>query len=111
MELADQCNQYIDQHKPWQLAKDPNNKQKVLAVSTMGLNLFRILIIYLKPIIPELAIKAEDFLKIAPLTWHDLDKPILDQEIKPFSPMIKRITDDDINALTAAAQKEIEITS
>ena len=68
MALADRANQYIDEQKPWIQAKDPQNSDAVIEVCTLGLNLFRILIIYLKPVVPDLASRSEAFLGVSPLT-------------------------------------------
>ena len=65
MALADRANQYIDQHKPWVLAKDPARAAEVQAVCTQGINLFRVLMMYLKPVLPKLAAAAEKFLGTA----------------------------------------------
>ena len=62
MALADRANQYIDERKPWVLAKDPKAVHEVVAVCTLGLNLFRSLIVFLKPIIPGVAERAEKLL-------------------------------------------------
>jgi len=96
MNLADLANQYIDAKKPWSLAKDSTQMPKVQEVTTMGLNLFRLLILYLKPILPRLAEQSEDFLHIPPLTWQDLNKPLLDHEIAVFKPLMQRITPTEI---------------
>ena len=61
MALADRANQYIDERKPWNLAKQAGAEAEVVAVCTLGLNLFRALIVYLKPIVPALAARAESF--------------------------------------------------
>ncbi|MCW5588463.1 MAG: methionine--tRNA ligase [Legionellales bacterium] len=99
MELADKTNQYIDEQKPWALNKQEGQHQLVQAICTQGLNLFRLLMIYLKPILPRMAEQSEQFLNCDPLTWANLATPLLDHTINPFSPLMQRITDDQLNAL------------
>ena len=77
MALADRANQYIDEQKPWVRAKDPANGNAVIEVCTLGLNLFRILINYLNPGVPDLALRSEDFLAVPPLAWKDAKQPLL----------------------------------
>ncbi len=62
MELADRANRYIDQHKPWALAKEPQRGAEVLAIATQGVNLFRVLMSYLAPVLPHMAQAAAAFL-------------------------------------------------
>lgn len=107
MSLADKANLYIDEQKPWQMAKDPNQHAQVQSVCTMGLNLFRLLMIFLKPVLPQTATQVEDFLQIKPLTWADKETPLLNHTIKPFKPLIQRIDPNQIEALTMAAQDDL----
>ena len=97
--LADKANQYIDERKPWTLAKQEGQEQQVHDICTMGINLFRILIIYLKPVLPETAKKSETFLNIAPVQWADIKNPLLKHEIKKFSPLMIRIESEKIQAI------------
>ncbi len=99
MEAAARVNQYIDQEKPWVLAKDESNRAKVQLVCTMGLNLFRILMAYLKPVLPHMANQVEAFLACAPLDWHNIDAPLLDHTIQEFTPLMTRVVDEKIEAL------------
>ncbi len=99
MALADKANQYIDQHKPWALAKTPGNEAEVQAICTQGLNLFRILITYLKPVLPEMARKAEHFLHFGELSWHNRHELMLDHIIQPFEPLMTRIEQAQIDAM------------
>ncbi len=107
MSLADRANQYIDEKKPWALNKDPSKQAEVQAVCSTGLNLFRILTIYLKPILPATALRVEAFLNIAPLTWQDKNKPLLAHKIGEFTPLLQRIDPKQIEALTMETQAEI----
>jgi len=99
MNLADAANRYIDQEKPWILAKDDPHSPHIQAVCTQGLNQFRLLMIYLKPVLPVMARKVEDFLGIAPLSWKDLQAPLLDVRINEFQPLMDRISSVAIQAL------------
>lgn len=91
MALADRANHYIDQHKPWLLAKDPARAADVHAVCTQALNLFRVLILYLKPVLPQLAAKAETFLGGADLQWDDIQRPLLSGKINAYQPLAVRV--------------------
>jgi methionyl-tRNA synthetase len=104
MEIADRINQYIDDKKPWVLAKQAEEKLQVQEVCSMGLNLFRILMIYLKPVLPTMAEKVENFLNIPPLRWEDRLQPLLAHTINPFTPLLQRIDITQITALKQAAQ-------
>ncbi|MDH3978760.1 MAG: methionine--tRNA ligase, partial [Gammaproteobacteria bacterium] len=99
MKLADRANQYIDEHKPWQLAKDEAELPRVQAVCTQGLNLFRILATYLAPVLPGIAEASEEFLNGGALTWEARQTPLLDKEIKPFQPLITRLDSKAIDRI------------
>ena len=77
MALADRANQYIDDRKPWVLAKDPDSSSEVQAVCSVGLNLFRALMIYLKPVLPEMAAQAEKMLNAGEFSWSSVNMPLL----------------------------------
>ena len=96
MALADRANQYIDQQKPWQLAKE-NQDQAVQAVCTQGINLFKVLATYLQPVLPETARKIAEFLQIDALRWDMLAKPLLNHAIAPFQPLMQRVKLEDIS--------------
>lgn len=99
MALADLANQYIDHHKPWSLAKEEGRENEVQLICTQGLNLFRILTLYLKPILPITAQNAEAFLNIAPLQWNDCYTSLLDHTINPFKPLMQRVTPEQLEAV------------
>ncbi len=105
MEAADGVNQYIDTHKPWTLAKTEEDLPAVQSICSMGLNLFRILITYLKPILPRMAADSEEFLGCGALTFASLDKPLLFQSIKPFKPLLGRVEREKIDAMLAVSQE------
>lgn len=99
MALADRANQYIDFHKPWSLAKEEGRENDVQLICTQGLNLFRLLTLYLKPILPITAEKVEHFLNIAPLMWADVATPLLNHHINVFTPLMQRILPEQTEAL------------
>lgn len=104
MALADRANQYIDEKKPWALAKQPDAGTEVQAVCSMGLNLFRLLMLYLKPVLPGLA-QVEQFLQIPPLRWTDAGTPLLDHAIAEFKPLMQRVDMAQITAMVEASRE------
>ena len=91
MALADRANQYVDAHKPWALAKDPARAAEALAVATQGINLFRVLMVYLAPVLPDTACKAAGFLG-APLSrWDEIAQPLLGTPLAPYEPLAQRL--------------------
>ncbi|MFP4272925.1 MAG: methionine--tRNA ligase [Halothiobacillaceae bacterium] len=106
MHLADLANQYIDEHKPWAMAKEPGREAEVQAVCTQGLNLFRLLVGYLKPVLPSLAERAEAFLDIAPITWDRLGTPLTGHRIHSFKPLMQRIDETAVAAMMAEAAED-----
>ncbi|NOX50925.1 MAG: methionine--tRNA ligase [Gammaproteobacteria bacterium] len=101
--LADAANQYIAQHEPWNLIKDPDQKDKVQLVCTQAINLFRLLVIYLKPILPAMAVKAETFLQVDPLNWENHKAPLLGHKLAKFKPMLTRIEMKQVDKMLAAS--------
>ena len=99
MQLADRANQYIDLEQPWSKAKDPATLADVHGICTQGLNLFRLLTIYLKPVLPKTAGNVEGFLNIPTLTWKDSAAPLIDHTINKFKPLMQRITEEAIAAI------------
>jgi methionyl-tRNA synthetase len=91
MALTDKANFYIDQHKPWLLAKDPEKANDVHLVCTQAINMFRALIIYLKPVLPRMAAQAEQFLGGQVLDWDDMQRPLLAVKINAYEPLATRI--------------------
>jgi methionyl-tRNA synthetase len=107
MALADQANRYIDEKKPWVLIKQADQQARVQAVCTMGLNLFRLLMIYLKPVLPQVAEQTEEFLRIPPLRWDDIHHPLLDHDIARFKPLMQRIETSRITAMVEASRENL----
>jgi len=92
MEHADHVNAYIDLKKPWNMAKDPSKKVDLHGVCSRLLEAFRILTIYLKPVLPELAVQVESFLRIKPLVWSDVMQPLgNDHKINTYTHLMKRV--------------------
>ena len=90
MDLADRANQYINDKKPWVLAKNTNELDEVHSICSVGINLFRILMIYLKPVLPKMSIEAETFLNCS-LEWTNLENFLIDHDLNKFEPLITRI--------------------
>ena len=103
--LADAANQYIAKHEPWNMAKDPEQRDAVQLVCSQGINMFRCLAIFLKPVLPEMAEKAEAFLSVAPLTWADAEAPLLEHTIAKFKPMLQRIETAQIEKMVEASKQ------
>jgi len=106
MALADLANQYIDDKKPWVLVKQEDAQADVLAICTLALNLFKILITYLKPVVPTLAEQVENFLNIEPLNWSNYQKPLTHHVIKRFKPLLTRVEQDKIEAMLQDTEKQ-----
>ena len=105
MALADQANAWIDEVKPWVLAKDDDKTQLLHDVCSTGINLFRLLMIYLKPVLPAMALKTEAFLNIAPLRWQDSQTLLLDHSVNPFEPLMTRVEADKVAAMIEASKE------
>lgn len=98
MALADKANRYIDEQKPWVLIKSKTSFSKTQTVCSTGLNLFRALVTYLKPILPKLAEEVENFLNVQ-LTWEALEKPLVKHKINVFKPLLQRIDIKQVSAM------------
>ena len=108
MTLADMANQFIDEHKPWVLIKDEERLDEVQQVCTAGINAFRSLCIYLKPVLPQLVKEAETFLNVDELVWADLQEPLLDHTINKFKPLMTRIEKESIDAMIEDSKTSLE---
>jgi methionyl-tRNA synthetase len=104
MKLADKANQYIDEKKPWQLAKEEGKEQEVHEITSLAINLFRVLMTYLKPVLPEMAKQSEVFLNIDSLNWGDVKSPLTSHQINKFKPLMTRIEDDQIEAMIESSK-------
>jgi methionyl-tRNA synthetase len=103
MALADRANQYVDSRKPWMLAKDPGNVAEVQIVCTQALNLFRVLMIYLQPVLPQMAARACAFFQETDWTWGAAAKPLLSTSINAYEPLAVRL---DPKAVASLVQPE-----
>ena len=99
MALADIANEYVNDMQPWVIAKDPDQQTRLHQICTASVNMFRILTLYLKPVIPAMTEEVESFLQIKPLLWNDAGTLILDHAIKPYKHLAKRIDEKQIQAM------------
>jgi methionyl-tRNA synthetase len=106
MDQADAVNAYVDANKPWELAKDAANNARLQEVCSRLLEAFRILTIYLKPVLPTLAAQVETLLNIAPLGWEDISHPLPDQHsVNPYSHLMTRVDPAMLEALFDAPEE------
>jgi methionyl-tRNA synthetase len=108
MALADKANQYIDEKQPWVLAKQADSDTELHAICSMGINLFRLLIGFLRPILPATAELSEGFLQIEPLQWADLRSPLLNHQIRKFKPLMTRVEPRQIEAMLQDARQDLQ---
>jgi len=109
MALADKANQYIADEEPWAKNKEEDKQQQVHEICTQGINMFRVLTAYLKPIIPDTATQAEAFLNCDELTWANIEQPLLDHSINKFKPLMQRIDQDPIDKIVASSKENLEV--
>jgi methionyl-tRNA synthetase len=103
MDLADKVNGFVDENKPWEIAKDPERGADLQRVCSVTLEAFRMLSLYLKPVIPEVAAGVEAFLSIPPLSWADIDQPLSSKNpVKTYKHLMTRVEAPQIEALLAA---------
>lgn len=102
--LADRANQYIDEKKPWVLAKEEGREQEVQDACSVGINCFRVLMTYLKPVLPVMAEKSEAFLGLT-LDWTDLQAPLEGHRINKFSPLIQRVDPEAVATMVEASKQ------
>lgn len=107
MALADKANAYIADKAPWVIARENRHDPEIQQVCTAGLNIFRLLALYLKPVLPALAERAEKFLQIDPLTWPDSGQLLLDHTIGRFQPMMSRIEKEKVDAMVEASKESL----
>lgn len=105
MALTDKANKYVDEKAPWVIAKDESRTDELQQVCSMGIELFRVLIGYLKPVLPNLAARAEAFLNTQ-LTWGNVASPLLDHQIAPFKPLFSRLDMKKIEEMIEASKIE-----
>ncbi|HII3829954.1 TPA: methionine--tRNA ligase [Pasteurella multocida] len=105
MQLADKANKYIDDKAPWVMAKEEGREAELQAVCSMALQLFRVLAIYLKPVIPQIIARAEAFLQDE-LTWESLNRPLLNHAILPFKALAQRLDPKQIEAIVNETKEQ-----
>ncbi|MEY4591297.1 MAG: hypothetical protein RIR18_192 [Pseudomonadota bacterium] len=111
MTLADKANVWIAGAKPWEVAKQEGQDKQLLQICTEALEIFRLLSLYLKPILPNLAKAVEDFLRIEPLTWADVaTNPLDEHTIQPYNHLMTRVDAKQIAALVEANKATLEAT-
>jgi len=107
MALADKANQYIDDKAPWVIAKEGGKDQELHDISSVGINLFRVLMGYLKPVLPLMAADAEVFLNIEPMTWNSQAKPLCDHSVNKFKPLMTRVEREKIDAMIEDSKEDL----
>ncbi|WP_297187736.1 methionine--tRNA ligase [uncultured Porticoccus sp.] len=110
MSLADAANEYIAARAPWQLAKEEGREQEVQDICSLGINLFRALMIYLKPVLPAMAAEVETFLN-SPLDWPAKIEPLLNHRIDNFKPLMQRVDPDKVAAMLEASREALAETT
>ena len=98
MALTDKANKYIDEKAPWVIAKEEGKEAELQAVCSMGIELFRVLMAYLKPVLPKLAERAEGFLQTE-LRWDNINQPLLGHTLAPFKALFSRLEKKQIDAV------------
>ncbi|MFE8726087.1 methionine--tRNA ligase [Aeromonas hydrophila] len=106
MALADKANRYVDDKAPWVIAKQEGADAELQAVCSVGINLFRVLIAYLKPVMPLLAERAEAFLGET-LSWDGIEMPLVDHTVAPFKALFSRIEPAKIEAMIDASKEDL----
>jgi methionyl-tRNA synthetase len=103
MELADKVNAFVDENKPWEIAKDPEREADLQRVCSVTLEAFRLLSLYLKPVLPQVTAGVEEFLSVPCMSWNDVKTPLSSQNpIKPYKHLMTRVEAPQIEALLAA---------
>ena len=103
--LADKANQYVDEKAPWVVAKQEGKDQELQEICTVGINLFRVLMAYLKPVMPKLTERTEAFLNET-LTWESIETPLTNHEVTKFKALFNRIDPAHVAAMVEASKEE-----
>ena len=107
MAQADAANEYIAAKEPWKLNKDPSQQQQVQDICSLGINLFRLLLTYLKPVIPAMAADGEAFLNDQ-LTWDSIKQPLIGHQINNFKPLLQRVEQEKVEAMVESSKQEVK---
>ena len=108
MQCADKANEYIDSKKPWAMAKEEGTEQEVQDVCTVAINIFRQLMVYLAPVLPELTDNAKAFLNIDDLSFASRHELLLGHEINKFKPLMQRIEQSQIDAMIEDSKQDLQ---
>jgi methionyl-tRNA synthetase len=108
MKLADEANRYIDEEKPWVQIKEEGRESHVQAVCTQGINLFKVLITYLAPVLPFTAERAEAFLGRNVSAWSSIEEPMLKVPVNAFQPLMTRVDPLKVNAVIEASKESLQ---
>jgi methionyl-tRNA synthetase len=111
MALADKANRYIDDHKPWVMAKDAEQLPDVQLVCTQGLNLFRSLMVYLSPVIPRTSAAARAFLGEDVWTWEDAGQPLVGASINKFKPLLTRVDTGQVERMVEQSKESTPVAA
>lgn len=112
MELTDAVNAFVDTEKPWELAKDEARRAALHAACSVSLEAFRLLTVYLKPVVPQMAAGVERFLNIEPLDWRGIDKQLsASRPVQPYSHLMTRVDAKQVDALLAANRDSLQATA
>jgi methionyl-tRNA synthetase len=106
MALADKANQFIDTAAPWVLIKDETKQEQAHQVCSLGLNLFRVLMTYLKPVLPGMAANVEDFLN-DDLSWQGAQTALVSHPINKFKPLMQRVEMDKVNKMVEESKESL----
>jgi len=109
MALADLANRYVDEQAPWVVAKQEGRDADLQAICSMGINLFRVLMTYLKPVLPSLTERTEAFLNCE-LTWDSIQQPLLGHQVNAFKALFNRIDLDKVNEMVSASKEDMAAT-
>ena len=107
MELADEANTWINDQAPWVVAKQEGQATQVQGICSTGINLFRVLMVYLTPVLPAMSKTTADFLKVDSMDWQSRIQPLEDHAIETFKPMMQRVDDKQIEALLEASREDV----
>jgi methionyl-tRNA synthetase len=108
MAIADAANEYIAAKEPWKLAKESGRETEVQAICSLGINLFRVLMVYLKPVLPAMAAKAEAFLDDN-LSWNSASRPLLNHRINKFKPLMQRVEKTGVDAMVESSRDQLAV--
>ncbi len=111
MKLTDAANGYVAETAPWVVAKDDTRHAELHAICSNALEMFRLLTIYLKPVLPQIAASVEHFLNSPALTWDSVGNGLQAQTIQPYSHMVTRLEGKDIQAMVEANKESLQVAA